>query len=246
MIVAFLLLIFFFIIFLKNKLNMKKIIFTILVFLSLNGLISIPKNFYLEKVKKNEIPKESLSSIDGYLVWMYGAHLNDANIGKEGLKKLNNVIPIDEWKIAYNPYLINNTGLYEKDVVYYNKNKDYFRKLFIETSLKHPLTIIEHYLKADSLLWSPIPLSGRYVYSFDYTKWWPDYEFNNGELYGYEGFKIKFPFIKKIVEKLTSYTLRFPICGIYYPALALYVSMLLFYIIRIKTNNILKYSARAE
>lgn len=240
MIVAFLLLISFFIIFLKNKLNMKKIILTILVFLSLNGLISIPKNFYLEKLKKNEIPKESLSTIDSYMVWMYGAHLHDDNISEDDLKKLNNVIPIDEWKIAYNPYLINNIGFYEKDVVYYNENKDYFRKLFIETSLKHPLTIIEHYLKADSLLWSPIPLSGRYVYTFDYTDWWPYYEFNNGELYGYEGSKIEFPFIKKIVEKLTSYTLRFPISIIYYPALALYASMLLVYML-IKQNKNKKY-----
>ena len=118
---------------------MKKIILTILVFLSLNGLISIPKNFYLEKLKKNEIPKESLSTIDSYMVWMYGAHLHDDNISEDDLKKLNNVIPIDEWKIAYNPYLINNIGFYEKDVVYYNENKDYFRKLFIETSLKHEL-----------------------------------------------------------------------------------------------------------
>lgn len=219
---------------------MKKIILTILVFLSLNGLISIPKNFYLEKLKKNEIPKESLSTIDSYMVWMYGAHLHDDNISEDDLKKLNNVIPIDEWKIAYNPYLINNIGFYEKDVVYYNKNKDYFRSLFIETSLKHPLTIIEHYLKADSLLWSPIPLSGRYVYTFDYTEWWPDYEFNNGELYGYEGSKIEFPFIKKIVEKLTSYTLRFPINIIYYPALALYASMLLVYML-IKQNKNKKY-----
>lgn len=239
-IVSILLIILFCVIFIRKKLNLKKLAIVILTFVLSNGLISIPKNIYLEKASNQNSKEESIGTIDGYIIWMYGAHLNDGNIGKEDLKKLDNVIPTEEWEKLYNPYLINSIGSYEKDAEYYNDNIEYFRSLFIETSLKHPLTIIEHYLKADSLLWSPIPLSGRYVYTFDYTEWWPDYEFNNGELYGYEESKIQFPFIKKIVEKLTSYTLRFPISVIYYPAIALYVSILLIYML-IKQNKNKKY-----
>ena len=240
MIVSVFLIFMFVFIYIKNKIGIKKAVIIFLTFISFNCLVNIPKKYYLEKNVASSNVKESIGTIDSYIIWMYGAHLNDCNIGKEDLKKLDNVIPTEEWEKLYNPYLINSIGSYEKDAEYYNDNIEYFRSLFIETSLKHPLTIIEHYLKADSLLWSPIPLSGRYVYTFDYTEWWPDYEFNNGELYGYEESKIQFPFIKKIVEKLTSYTLRFPISVIYYPAIALYVSILLIYML-IKQNKNKKY-----
>ena len=240
MIVSVFLIFMFVFIYIKNKIGIKKAVIIFLTFISFNCLVNIPKKYYLEKNVASSNVKESIGTIDSYIIWMYGAHLNDGNIGKEDLKKLDNVIPTEEWEKLYNPYLINSIGSYEKDAEYYNDNIEYFRSLFIETSLKHPLTIIEHYLKADSLLWSPIPLSGRYVYTFDYTEWWPDYEFNNGELYGYEESKIQFPFIKKIVEKLTSYTLRFPISVIYYPAIALYVSILLIYML-IKQNKNKKY-----
>lgn len=240
MIVSVFLIFMFVFIYIKNKIGIKKAVIIFLTFISFNCLVNIPKKYYLEKNVASSNVKESIGTIDSYIIWMYGAHLNAGNIGKEDLKKLDNVIPTEEWEKLYNPYLINSIGSYEKDAEYYNDNIEYFRSLFIETSLKHPLTIIEHYLKADSLLWSPIPLSGRYVYTFDYTEWWPDYEFNNGELYGYEESKIQFPFIKKIVEKLTSYTLRFPISVIYYPAIALYVSILLIYML-IKQNKNKKY-----
>ena len=240
MIVSVFLIFMFVFIYIKNKIGIKKAVIIFLTFISFNCLVNIPKKYYLEKNVASSNVKESIGTIDSYIIWMYGAHLNDGNIEKEDLKKLDNVIPTEEWEKLYNPYLINSIGSYEKDAEYYNDNIEYFRSLFIETSLKHPLTIIEHYLKADSLLWSPISLSGRYVYTFDYTEWWPDYEFNNGELYGYEGSKIEFPFIKKIVEKLTSYTLRFPINIIYYPAIALYASILLIYML-IKQNKNKKY-----
>ena len=240
MIVSVFLIFMFVFIYIKNKIGIKKAVIIFLTFISFNCLVNIPKKYYLEKNVASSNVKESIGTIDSYIIWMYGAHLNAGNIGKEDLKKLDNVIPTEEWEKLYNPYLINSIGSYEKDAEYYNDNIEYFRSLFIETSLKHPLTIIEHYLKADSLLWSPIPLSGRYVYTFDYTEWWPDYEFNNGELYGYEGSKMQFPFIKKIVEKLTAFTLRFPISVIYYPAIALYASMLLVYML-IKQNKNKKY-----
>lgn len=239
-IVSILLIILFGIVFIRKKLSLKKLVIMILTFILLNGLVSIPKNIYLEKASNQKPKEESIGTIDGYIIWMYGAHLNDGNIRKEDLKKLDNVIPTEEWEKLYNPYLINSIGSYEKDAKYYNDNIEYFRSLFIKTSLNNPLTIIEHYLKADSLLWSPIPLPGRYVYTFDYTEWWPDYEFNNGDEYGYEGCSLKFPMIKKLIEKLTSYTLRFPINIIYYPALALYASIFLIYII-IKQNKNKKY-----
>ena len=240
MIVSVFLIFMFVFIYIKNKIGIKKAVIIFLTFISFNCLVNIPKKYYLEKNVASSNVKESIGTIDSYIIWMYGAHLNAGNIGKEDLKKLDNVIPTEEWEKLYNPYLINSIGSYEKDAEYYNDNIEYFRSLFIETSLKHPLTIIEHYLKADSLLWSPIPLSGRYVYTFDYTEWWPDYEFNNGELYGYEGSKMQFPFIKKIVEKLTAFTLRFPISVIYNPAIALYASMLLVYML-IKQNKNKKY-----
>jgi len=241
MVTSILLFTMFIILFIKQKIGIKKIFIIILTFMSLNILIYIPKNIYLEKDStENEQVKENIGSIDSYIVWMYGAHLTDNNIDDEDLKELNKIIPIEKWQELYNPYLVNSIGIYEKDAKYYNENKNYFRKIFIEYSLKNPGTIIKHYLKADSLLWSPIPLKNEYVYSFDYTDWWPKYEFNNGEFYGYDGINLKFPTIKKIVEKTTSYTLYFPFKLFYQPANALYVSVLIIYLL-IKQNKDKKY-----
>lgn len=239
MITAILLIIMFFIIFIKEKIGFKKIIIVILTFLSLNLLISIPKKSYLERYNENNIDtEEGVSSIDGYIIWIFGAHIVDNNIEDKDLKELDKIIPIDKWKEVYNPFLVNSTGFYDRDNHYYNENKNYFRKTFINYTLKNPFTIIKHYLKADALLWSPIPIG--YVYSFDYTDWWPKYEFNNGKLYGYDEINLKFPLIKKIVEKATSYTLYFPLKLFYQPANALYASIIAIYLL-VKQNRNKKY-----
>lgn len=239
MITAVLMLIIFAIIFIKEKLGIKKVLIVIMTFVLLNGLIAIPKKSYLDKFNENYIPKkESVSTIDSYIIWMYGAHIKDNNIETEDLKKLNEVIPIKDWRIIYNPFLINATGFYDLNSEYYNDNVDYFRKSFIKYTLKNPFTIIVHYLKADALLWSPFPIG--YIYSFDYTDWWPKYEFNNGKLYGYDEINLKFPIIKKVVEKITSFTLYKPFCLFYQPASALYVSLILIYLL-IKQNKNKKY-----
>jgi len=239
MITAILLLVMFIIIFVKEKMGFKKLLIVILTFLSLNVLISIPKKIYLEKNNEsNTETKEGVSTIDSYIIWMYGAHVVDDNIKGEDLEQLNKIIPIDDWKNVYDPFLINSTGFYDRDNHYYNENKEYFRKTFMNYTLKNPFTIIKHYLKADALLWSPIPVG--YVYSFDYTEWWPKYEFNNGEVYGYDGINIKFPIVKKIVEKLTSFTLYFPFKLFYQPANALYVSIIAIFLL-IKQNKNKKY-----
>lgn len=239
MITAILILIMFLIIFIKEKIGYKKTIIVILTFLSLNLLISIPKKSYLEKYNaSNTETEEGVGTIDSYIIWMFGAHIVDGNIKGEDLQELNKIIPIDEWKKVYDPFLVNSTGFYDRDNHYYNENKNYFRKIFIDYTLKHPVTIIKHYLKADALLWSPIPVG--YVYSFDYTDWWPKYEFNNGKVYGYDGINLKFPIIKKVVEKTTSFTLHFPLKLFYQPANALYVSIIAIYLI-IKQNKNKKY-----
>lgn len=239
MITAIFLLIMFIIIFIKEKIGFKKIMVIILTFLSLNLLISIPKKAYLEKFNETNVTtEEGVGTIDSYIIWMYGAHIVDDNIKDEDLEELNKIIPIDEWKEVYDPFLVNSTGFYDRDNHYYNENKDYFRKTFIKYTLKNPFTIIKHYLKADALLWCPVPVG--YVYSFDYTEWWPKYEFNNGELYGYDGISFKLPLIKKIVEKTTSFTLYFPFKLFYQPANALYVSIILIYLL-IKQNKNKKY-----
>jgi len=218
MIVAILLLCFFAYLQIKNKryINFKKSGLILIVFIIFLSIISIPKNYYLSKSEVNENKSESLSTMDGYITWMLGAHLQNDYVSDEDLSLLDGYIPIKEWKETYNPYLINATNLVEdKDVDYYLDNQKEIRAIFMKYSLKHPLTIAKHYLKADALLWSPFPIG--YVYQYDFKTWDHDYSFSNQE-------SSKIPFFEKYYEKVINISMKKPIRIIMYqPATILYL-----------------------
>lgn len=243
-IVAVLLLISILIIILKKKIKLKNYVLILTVFIGLNFIISIPQKYYENKYIKYLAQQESkndetLNTIDGYIAWMYGAFISDDVIkDKNILSELDKIIPLDKWKEIYDPFLINSTGTCEKNAHYYNEHMDYYRKTFIKLCFKHPLTIIKHYLKADALLWCPFDVG--YIYSFDYTSWWPDYEFNNAKLYKYKELSLKMPILKKIVEKYTSFGLYFPMRLFYRPVNVLIVSIFLLFLL-IKQNKNKKY-----
>ena len=212
-----------------NKSILKKSGFVFISFLVVIFTISIPKKIILEdsskklqKENKNEI---AYSTIDSYMLWMMGAHIKDENITNKSDKEfLNNIIPLNDWKKVYNPYLINTTGLAPNlDKKYLVENNSKFEKMFIDYSFRYPFTIVKHYIKADSLLIDPISSFHGYVYTYCFPEMW--------SLPKYTIIKPKISIVNKVIGKLNGFSQKKPFIMFYQPAFILYLSLILTFIL---------------
>jgi len=227
MIVAVLLLIFIMILIKRKSKKHKTGIVILSCFIGLNVFIMVPKNLYLSKTEENTVDK-NISTIDNYMFWMYAAHLKDNNItSKEDLEFLNNITNIEILASKYNPYLINDTNTLERDNEFIIENNSKYRNLFIETTLKHPITIFRHYLKANALLLSPYKQG--YVYVYNFSKWDPPYDFD---------VESKFPIIKNTYNRVITLTFYEPINTIFHrPANLMYLSIILTILLAVILKN---------
>lgn len=215
-----------------NKSNLKKCVCVFLSFIIIISAISIPKKILLESSNKKLIKESkkdiSYSTIDSYMVWMMGAHIKDGNItDKNDIKFLNNIIPLKDWGNAYNPYLINGTGFVENfDKKYLVKHSPKFERIFIKYSTKYPLTIFNHYLKADALLIDPLASYHGYVYVYCFSGLWslPDYTV----------IRPKINFVNRAYNKIIGYSMEKPLIMFYQPAFILYLSLFLTVLLAIK------------
>ena len=212
-----------------QKINFRKCFCILGTFIIIITIISVPKKIILEDSRKklnnasrNEV---SYSTIDSYMLWMMGAHIKDKNINNNTDKNfLNNIIPLKEWKKAYNPYLINNTGLTPNlNKEFLVKNSSKFEKLFLKYSFSNPLTIFIHYLKADSLLIDPFASFHGYVYVYCFPEMWmlPDYTV----------IRPKFKLVNNIYNKIVGYSLKKPFIMFYQPAFILYLSLIITFVL---------------
>jgi len=201
----------------KMKIKKRNYVYLILPFIIMNLLLLIPKNYYLSKLEKtNEI---NIGTINSYMVWIFGEYLHDeVEISAKDMKILNNIADTEVWKDKYNGYLINYTNLMPIDKEYLLKNQNKFRKIFIKTTLKNPLSFIKHYVKADSLML--VPYVNSDIYSFDYIGWQQN---ENAE---------ELSFIASNYQNITSITTENKIISlIYRPANILYISIILIIIL---------------
>jgi len=200
----------------KNKQNKKSYIAFLIPFITLNLLLLIPKNYYLSKLEKNN--ELNIGTINSYMVWTFGEYLNDeVKLSKNDLKVLNNIADVEEWKTVYSGYLINHTNMMNMDKEYLINNQDKFRKIFIKTTLKNPISFIKHYVRADSLLLAPY--THGYVYSYDYPNW-------------HQNESSKLSFISTTYNKLINFSVENRYINlIYMPANILYLSILLIIIL---------------
>ena len=206
-----------------SKVNARKCVFVLLMFISSVLLISIPKGIMLDYSKKRMINEKeiSYSTIDGYMLWMMGAHIKDGNVkNSDDRMFLNKIIPLSEWKQSYNPYLINDTGLTESfNKKYLVNNSKKFRKVFIKYSTKYPLTIVRHYLKSDALLIDPLASFHGYVYIYCFSGLWalPEYTRINP----------KISIVNSGYSRIINYSLKKPFIMFYQPAFILYLSLII-------------------
>lgn len=170
-IVVGLMIIVFFIAFIKSKVGLKKMLFAFLMFVLIYCGCKIP-----EKIMHTEFDNSSGNDI---LMFKLASFVVDDKIeNEEDLKIINEIYPIEKIKENYNPYLINSLA-FSKDYNRnnYEKNSKKIMEIFLKTSIKHPLTLIKSYLKSDNLL---IGLSYRdgYVYIFPFSHWEGGYNGN--------------------------------------------------------------------
>lgn len=212
-----------------NKEILKKSLLLVITFIIIITIISIPKKIILEK-SHQELIKDSnyvepYSTLDGYFLWMMGAHIKNNNINNKNDKEfLNNIIPLKEWKENYSPYIINLVHDSKNlDKNFLRENSQKFRKIFIKYSLKYPITILKHYYKADALLFNPVSsLDGHvYVYCFPEIELLPDYT----------QIKSKIPFVKAFYSTLLKISFYKPFIIFYEPAFVLYISLIITYLL---------------
>ncbi len=164
-IVTLLLLISLFIIFVKNKVEIKKILIGSLMFISILALFKIP-----EKIMCHPQNNQSGNDIAMYIL---ASLVQDDKIdSQDDWNIINDIYTIDKLKEEYNPYVVNPISFskyYNRDLA--QEHSDDIIRILIKYTLKNPLTVIKHYLQADNLLIG-IRYGNGYVYMYEFDTWY--------------------------------------------------------------------------
>lgn len=222
----------------KDIKYMKNVFLGVATFIILTIIISIPKSYYLSKSTKINNSKQTKEELESkvplktnYVLWMLAAHIKDGNItDKKDVKILRNVLDFKTWKEIYNPYLINTITASDKiNGKYVNNNSDKIFNIFIKNTIRHPGTIIIHYLKSDALLINPVSQKYGYIYIYNFSEYDP---------YGFDAItSSKNRYLQKKYDVLINYSMRSPFKYLYQPAFMLYLSIILLIILSKKVYN---------
>jgi mannosyltransferase OCH1-like enzyme len=190
-------------------------------------MIAIPKQIIVQP------SLDIMGAKEGLTIFMTGALLKD-NVAMEpkDIEYLNSLMPVEQWKELYTPYLINTVCLSPSfNKVRMQETYDELLRIFVKYGVKNPGSIIVHYINADALLWNPYPLG--YTYIFDLTEWGPDY-------YGFDAkINSKFELGKDFFGGILNITMenKFVKNILYRPATAMYLAIALMIFIVRKTKN---------
>lgn len=181
--------------YIKNK-NIKKTAIFIIGFIILYIITMLPQKIY----STSSTGESTSSAFNGTVVYGIGALLDaQVDIEKEDLDFLDKILTIEEWREAYNPY----TGVpihFNKNIKY-PKNKEDIKRLdniYFKYVKKYPKVIIRHFINVNSILWSPIDISGTHAVIVNNGS---IAEMNNGEF-------VTDPLSTKLNEKLCNYVYR--------------------------------------
>lgn len=221
----------FLIIFIKHKYGAKKILISLTMFIVTFGVLKIPEKILCH-------PVSGSASYDVIFFTFAPLVINDKIDNEQDLALINEIYQIDKLKEEYDEYLINpmGTSKYYNQEVYAQHYSDIL-KMLIKYSIKHPLTIIRHYLKSDNLLIGPtLRKDGAYIYVHQFTNWEPGY-------YNFDGLvQTKFKLAYKCYLKIINLGAKSKIVELYHmPANIMYISiiLMLIYCKRIKNKKYL-------
>ena len=229
MIVAVLFLLVIIVVLIRHKEKLKNIIFLPIIFILLISSFTMIKNYYVSKLPLEEDTDMQTSTLDNYMIWIMGEYLNSVELTEDEYTFLNSISSVSDWREEYSGYIINFTNNLDKDLVFFNDHKDEFRELFINLVKRDPKPFIIHYLKADSLLISPVTKGYIYTYGFS-------------NIYNFSNFnKIIDPVIPKVhvlYDYYINFVLRTPVLKLVYaPANAFFITILIVIYVVFRTGN---------
>ena len=217
-IVLILSLITFSIIFKIKKIKFKKIIISLLIFISIFTTCKIPE-IIMCKEKNN-------ASGNDIVFFVLASLINSDKIqNQEDLEIINKFYPIEKVKENYDPYVINPL-VFSKDYnrEKYNENYKDIIKILFANGIRHPFTIAKHYINIDNMLISPVLKDGLcYLYIFEFREWYSKYTGNFDTVVN-PIFEAGYTFYLKIIN--ASLSTKF-LQTLYMPSNALYISIIL-------------------
>ena len=144
------------------RLKLKKMYIVGLAVIALHFIVTGPIFKYFDVVPSDpneaySVPIQQIGRIIAY----------DGNITKEQLEFYDRVLPIEEWKTKYNPFLadpLKGHVEYNREFLYDNKS-DYF-KYWLELCLQNPKLAIDAYTDLSAIVWSINKPSNSYQYLY--------------------------------------------------------------------------------
>lgn len=181
------------IIFIKQKYEFKKIIISFSMFIIAFTMLKIPEKILCH-------PVEGSASFDVVMFTLAPLAIEGKIDNEEDYNLINDIYNIDKLKEEYDDYLINfmaTTQAYNQEL--YSHHYMDVLKIFIKYSIKHPFTVIRHYLKSDNLLIGTHLRDERaYIYVHQFSSWEPGaYNFDNIVT---PKFKLGYKFYLKIIN----------------------------------------------
>lgn len=212
-------------IFIKKKINYKKILLFLLVILVSYSTLNLPKKLLYTPEAESE--NETLKIVDSYTLFILNTYYNNnVKFEEKDLKVLHSIASKETWVSTYDPYLINtfiqSGGV---DISFVNNNITTIRKILIKYSIRNPHKFLLHYLKVTSMLYNPLPFGSLYV--FEFGEWNPNYGF-------YSNTNSKIPWLRDIMTSEVRITYGFPYILrvlMYRPAYPFYLSIILMVIL---------------
>ena len=215
-----------------NKKYLKRFFMIIVIVVSLLGVLSFPKNYYINRYNKVNSSSDdiSLGTVDYYITWIFGNYIKNGVIDSRDKLFLNEVINLKHWKKSYNGYLVNSTYIPDEvDEQYVIRNEDNYHNLFMKYVFKYPNLLVDHYLMSDSLLISLDSIDHGYVYVFPFTGW--DYLNFDGMIHS------RIPLLEKIYTKIINFSFSSILKYFYQPGAILYLCIILVLILTKKYND---------
>ena len=210
--------------FIIYRMKLKRMYIVGIAVIALHFIVTGPIFKYFEVIPSDpneaySVPIQQIGRIIAY----------DGNITKEQLDFYDQVLPIEEWKTKYNPFLadpLKGHPDYNREFLYANKT-EYF-KHWLELCLQNPMLAIDAYTDMSSIVWriSKPENSYQYIYAVDTPTVETLKEYNIEPRYGHQGVK---HFLSGVLQKTSTEFLP-----LYRPATYLFGMVLLLFIAILK------------
>lgn len=153
-----------------NIVNAKKVKSAIILmssFIITFIAMTIPQWLWEVKTDANNVA----GVLDSTKVYCMGGLLNtDIQLEEDEIEVLNKIMNVDKWKEYYNPYTgspILFSEEYNSEELSNPDTQKRFNEIFIKYAMQKPWTIIEHFIKVNSIWWCIPELSGMHSIVLD-------------------------------------------------------------------------------